>query len=223
MTVKEIQTDNENGENSFLFVFVSEIPDGDDLPEVISPSRLDYLYALKNRDRARESGYAWRLLERGVETALGIPADRAAYSRLSCGRWASDAFRLSLSHTKGACAAAVSSSEVGVDVELIREPRSDSFPRRALTKAEYREYERLADGERVDFLIQKWTEKEASYKAGGDDVTFVPGTEPQADGLHTEILELSGRRYSLSVCAKNIEKLKIIFFPSVNFTPEGRL
>ncbi len=212
MTVKEIQTDIENGEKSFLFVFVSEIPDGDDLPEVICPSRISYLSALKNRDRARESGYAWRLLERGVEIALGIPADRADYSRMSCGRWVSDRFNLSLSHTKGACAAAVSSSEVGVDIELIRKPRSDSFPRRALTQAEYREYERLADGERVDFLIQKWTKKEASYKARGDDVAFVPGRELQADGLHTEILELSGRRYSLSVCAESVERLKIIFF-----------
>ncbi len=197
-------------EKRFLYVFIGAIPEGEDIPEVASVLRREYLSRLSNPKRARESAYVWRLLELGVERTLGLSPDAVNYRRDTVGRWEADGFCLSISHTEGVCAAAISDSPVGVDIELIRHLRAESFPRRTLTESEYAEYEAKEGVGRVEFLIRKWTEKESAFKAGAADRVVQPGQTVNIP-VRSERVELLGGSYSLSVCSESLDMLSIVY------------
>ena len=194
----------------FLYVFVGAIPEGEDIPEVASVLRREYLSRLSNPKRARESAYVWRLLELGVERTLGLSPDGVSYREDASGRWEADGFYTSLSHTSGACAAAISDSPVGVDIELIRQLRAESFPRRTLTESEYSEYEAKDGVGRVEFLVRKWTEKESAFKAGATD-SFIPRSVTSDLPIYSQTLEMSDSRYALSVCSESLDMLSIVY------------
>jgi 4'-phosphopantetheinyl transferase len=76
----------------------------------------------------------------------------------------------SISHRLGWVAAAVSDAAVGVDVEVLRPPRSDASERAALmlAPAELEEWNALPAERREPALLTAWTAKEAWFKAVGD-------------------------------------------------------
>ena len=76
---------------------------------------------------------------------------------------------VSLSHTGGAAAAAVSGTPVGVDVEKIR-PVRPGLARRVMSGAEYRWF--LSQGQKSEDFFTLWTLKESYYKFLG---TGLPG------------------------------------------------
>lgn len=88
--------------------------------------------------------------------------------------------QLSLSHTRGAVAAAIGTGPVGVDVERIRPIRAD-LPRRVLSPAEYGWFQ--ARGQRPGDFFTLWTLKESYYKYLGTGLRGCPnGTEFYLEG-----------------------------------------
>ena len=74
-----------------------------------------------------------------------------------------DGLYMSLTHTNGACAAAISESPVGIDIERPRTIR-ETLAKRVLTQEEYAEY--AASRNKDMYFLEKWTKKESEYKCG---------------------------------------------------------
>lgn len=200
----------------FLFVLVGAVCEGDDIPEVESAARREYLGSLKNPGRKRESAYAWRLLELGLTQRLGISPKEADFRRLPSGAWESHVGFISISHTDGACAVAICSSPVGVDIERVRVPRAENFAKKLLTEEEYSEFCALGEGERAAALIRKWTEREAAFKAG----LLKRVTDVGCAGISTRSFELmlNGAEYSLAFTCSRCELLLGASYELVNFS-----
>jgi len=101
---------------------------------------------------------------------------------------------ISISHTKGAAALAVSDDPVGVDIEQIRSVRPN-LPQRVMSPRELRWYQE--EGERDEAFFTLWTLKESYYKYLG---TGLPGF-PNETEFHPEggIWRLEGSPLRFSV------------------------
>ncbi|MEU8622536.1 4'-phosphopantetheinyl transferase superfamily protein [Streptomyces sp. NPDC048623] len=112
------------------------------------------------------------LLRTVVARQLGCAAREVRLGRDPYGRPVlpdAPTLHISLSHTTGCCAVAVSTQgPVGVDVEWVR-PVSvpDGLARRILGSAELRDWERVPGPHRTRWLLRRWTWKEALLKAEG--------------------------------------------------------
>ncbi|MGJ5754492.1 4'-phosphopantetheinyl transferase [Streptomyces puniciscabiei] len=117
------------------------------------------------------------LLRTVVGRHLGCPAHEVRLGRDPLGRPVlpdAPGVHISLAHTTGCCAVAVSTTgPVGVDVEWLR-PVSlpDGMARRILGPAEIEEWGRVPAPDRTRWLLRRWTWKEALLKAEG---TGLPG------------------------------------------------
>ncbi|WP_329266923.1 4'-phosphopantetheinyl transferase family protein [Streptomyces pseudovenezuelae] len=112
------------------------------------------------------------LLRTTVAPYLGCAAPEVRLARDGRGRPVlpdAPAVHVSLAHTAGCCAVAVSTAgPVGVDVERVR-PLSlpDGLARRLLTPGELAEWDGVEAAERTRWLLRRWTWKEALLKAEG--------------------------------------------------------
>jgi phosphopantetheine--protein transferase-like protein len=98
----------------------------------------------------------------------GIPAQPLLHDEL--GRpYFQDGLAVSISHSPGAAAVALSDGPVGVDLEQLR-PVRENLPRRVLSAQEYQWFS--ARGCRVEDFLTLWTLKESFYKYLG---TGLPG------------------------------------------------
>jgi len=73
--------------------------------------------AVSNEKVKREKTEVWKLLEIAAENAYGFKPNKVIYKRLQSGKWISDKFCFSLSHTFGMSAVIVSDKPCGIDVE----------------------------------------------------------------------------------------------------------
>jgi 4'-phosphopantetheinyl transferase len=112
------------------------------------------------------------LLRTAVAPYLGCPAHEVRLAPDGRGRPVlpdAPGVHISLAHTAGCCAVAVSTvGPVGVDVERVR-PVSlpDGLARRVLAPAELAEWDRVTAADRTRWLLRRWTWKEALLKAEG--------------------------------------------------------
>ncbi|MGP3926004.1 4'-phosphopantetheinyl transferase family protein [Streptomyces sp. 8N616] len=112
------------------------------------------------------------LLRTVVARYLGCAAHEVRLARDGQGRPVlpdEPGVHISLAHTTGCCAVAVSTAgPVGVDVEWVR-PVSlpDGLAGRILGPAELEEWDRVAGPDRARWLLRRWTWKEALLKAEG--------------------------------------------------------
>ncbi len=126
---------------------------------------------------------------------------------------------VSVSHTAGAAAVALSGRPVGVDVERLRTVRQ-GLDRRIMGRREYEWY--CARGRRTEDLLTLWTLKESYYKCLGTGLPGFPnGTEFYLEhGLWR--LEGSPLRFwtekkgdlLISLCHGDNEKAEIVMWPA---------
>ena len=191
-------------------VYISEISKDTSVADVYPSERADEIANTSNEKARAEKYFAWRLLEHAISDCFGVKIDEIVFSKKENGRWCADGFDFSLSHSDGVCAVAISDSSVGVDIQRISAPRSNSFAKRILSEAEFEELYDLTEDSREEYLILKWCEKEAIFKSRNLAV-FIP-KETAIDSnckIKTEFLTIGEKRYVLSVCAsldyKNVE------------------
>ena len=181
-------------------VYISVIPSISEIDSVFPPERDAEIKKTKNERLKREKYYVWRLLEYALTDALGIDIKAAKIKKNPNGRWCSQVCDFSLSHTDGAVAAAVSDSPIGVDIEAVREPRSSRFAHRILTETEKTEYSVLGKGEQTEYLIKRWTEKEAIFKLKNEEKFLPARTESDFDmSVMTDKFLFQDKEYIFSV------------------------
>ena len=127
--------------------------------------RMTEIQRCKSDKAKREKYWVWVLLEKALKEALNIDIANLKFTKMPSGKWIADGCYFSLSHTDGAMAVAVSESPVGVDIERVREVRR-GLGDKILTEREMAHQRALGDDEKREYLLDKWCEKEAIFKAG---------------------------------------------------------
>lgn len=189
-------------ENAFLDVYAAALPlSCANVNGIVHAERRAELEKIKNKTVAREKYYAWRLLEMALRLRFGRSPSELGVRRGSCGAWEAPSFKISLSHSSGAVAVALSSDAVGVDIERDVPPRAENFAERILNRAELDALLCLPKEERSGRLLRLWTMKEAIFKSRGER-TFIPCKTDTADGAFCTDVMLCGERYVLSVAAR---------------------
>lgn len=188
-------------------VYIARIPKSGKISTVYPPQRNDEIMAVSNENLKREKYYAWRLLECALKDCMGIKISDAELNKNENGRWISPYFELSISHSGGAAAVAISSvgSPVGVDIELLQEPRrAQRMAEWLLSEEELNRYNSSSSPEEgMKLLIGVWTVKEAIFKAQ-DSYAFKPSQLDISDfcgRLHRETLTLGEQVYQLAVAS----------------------
>ena len=161
-----------------LDIYTAKIP-SDVVMEVVYPKeRQDLIESTKNPTVRRARYCVWRLFEYALKNSLGFEIKNIDVYRSESGKWLSDDFYFSLSHTDGIVAVAISDFPVGIDVEKVREVDVDAFSKRVLTENERNALSLMASP--CDNIIKLWTAKESIYKMLGTS-PFVPSKIDVAD------------------------------------------
>ena len=190
-------------------VFTSAIPECCDISDVTPKERDDEIKAANNGRIKKEKYCSWRLLRYALERSLGIKMENADFSKEKNGKWVANGFYFSISHSGELVAVAVSRTPVGIDVESYNAPIKDRFADKILTEHERCEYLSLPEGDRHDYLLTKWTEKEAEFKRRGEGY-FAPGEiEISADELYSKDIELNGEKFACSVATKTPQRVRL--------------
>lgn len=156
-----------------LDVYVALVPSAD-MAEKLTPSEREReVREIKNERVMREKYFVWRLLDAALRSSLGISCEEARLYKSSTGKWCSPLCEISLSHSGGVIAVAVSSRPVGVDLELSVRPRAERFAERIMKDSELSALALLQNEEKARYLTHCWTKKEALFKMSGGEA-FVP-------------------------------------------------
>ena len=197
-------------------VYVARVTDGiTEIDKIFPPERRALIENTGNESLRRERYSAWKLLEYALSDSRGIDISSIDFKLSEGGKWLADGIYFSLSHTSALVAAAVSDYSVGVDIEEVRRTASARLPERTLTERELREYGTLLECERDEYLIAKWSGKEALFKKE-DLSSFVPKSySPTDKNTVSRKIELDGRTYILTAAADNEAEFFYLFDTSL--------
>lgn len=190
-------------------LYVSAIPERE-----IGEGELRQLYPKARRveiDEAespkvkKEKYFVWRLLEIAIGDTVGYEIAELDIRKADTGRWETDLFDFSLSHSEGVCAVLISrryegEHACGADIQKIGKPHTEAFAKRIMTEGEFSEYSALRDGEREDFLMLCWCGKEAIFKSRRTSA-FSARRLDTGRGVYKDILELMGGRYAVATAS----------------------
>ncbi len=150
----------------------------------------------------------WKLLAFALKQSLGLQCKKLHFEKKENGQWTCKDCYFSLSHSGNLVAVALSTAPVGIDVEKVA-PHAEGVVQKVLSDSERQTYNRLAEGEKTDFFIEKWTQKESVYKKGTKG-TFSPRLIERFLG-ESRVIELNGNRYFLSVACDEIRNLRVFY------------
>lgn len=181
-------------------VFLAEIPNNVNVVPLYPIERYEEILNTSNECAKREKYFVWHLLERALLESRGIRINDVEFKKDQNGRWTAKGFDFSLSHSKGVAAVVISDTSCGIDIERVCAPKSESFSKRILADFEYAEFSSLAKESREEYLIKKWTQKEALFKAR-NLAAFIPAETVARSGefVKTEKLIINGKQYFCSV------------------------
>ena len=145
--------------------------------------------SVNNEKVKREKYCAWKLLEYAFERSLGLKIKNMSFSKEPSGKWTSPSCYFSISHCNSIVAVAVSKAPVGIDVESYDAPLRKGFEEKALTDKELAEYATIPDERKNEYLISKWSAKEAFFKRS-EKASFAPAeTLISENELVSQIIE----------------------------------
>ena len=183
-------------------VYVARLPDGD-MAEPLYPEERELSVSSTANPAVRHERYfVWRLLEAGVRASLGLELSEIGL-HAEGDRWTSDIADISLSHSDGALAVAISGAPVGVDIEsLAGDSDGARIAERFFNGAERAEYYAAPEDERRRAFLRVWTAKEAIFKSS-KGTAFAPSDVAfDSRRVHTVCIRLDGRDYVLSVASE---------------------
>lgn len=161
-----------------LDVYLSAVPD--ELPDepLLCAARMRFVERTGSPELRAQRYWAWHVLEQAAARSLGLDARKLDFRRNAHGRWHCEGMEFSISHTRGAVAAAVSNRPVGVDIENLedfarRYGEDDRMAPLMLRRIASAEEAADAAGREAEKLLWLWSGKESLFKSahGG---SFIP-------------------------------------------------
>lgn len=195
----------------FIYLYVFKWPF--DYPKVsLCLERREYLEHLRKAEplSVDDSTTIWRLLSKAVLELFGKSINRFSPHRLETGRWVFDGINVSLSHSGGLYAVAISNEMIGIDIQKIR----DSQTIREESTWSKAELEIINKIKNRAYAYVYWTRKEALYKYLDPGVNYDKNTRHQFDTIQYTACfrtwELSN--HFLSICSNIISNKKEYIF-----------
>lgn len=158
----------------------------------------------KSQKVKNEKYSSWKLLEYGVKDLYNKELSQFSFKKLQSGKWMSDGFCFSISHSKNLVCVAISDKPIGVDIENLDEfekkvaNKKDLFWKKIASEKEYEMIKKPSIGRLSAF----WTKKESIYKCQKDDLPFIPS---RIDGNLYPVLckkfKFFGERYVIAICS----------------------
>lgn len=162
--------------------------------EVLPKAREEEIAGCQSDKVKTEKFYAWKLLEEVLAEKFGRSISDTYFDK-TIGKWKMNELHLSISHSFDVVAIAVSTEPIGVDVELLNDERFAKLKQEKILG----ECEQSGDWSPKDLCIL-WSQKEAVFKTL-DKASFVPREMRVNDGVQSQLLDIDGREFVLSVAS----------------------
>ena len=192
-------------------VYLAALPKQESNITLSCAERQREIDGVSNERVRREKYYVWRLLEYAIKNSLGADASRLCFTKGNNGRWSSEGFEFSLSHSGDALSVAISKSPVGVDVERIRVKNADRMASYSLTQVEQAEYSSLYEAQREEWLMRRWCAKEAIFKHQNKDA-YIPSKIETAEFFsYITDIEIENEKYIIAVAAEKRDEIRMVY------------
>lgn len=165
--------------------------------------RADEILGCKNEKVKREKSSVWTLLSFAVKDAFGKELTSYNFKKKENGKWVSDGFYFSLTHSNGVAGVAISNAPIGVDIENITMfdkkigSKKDAFLKKVCSDEEYKTYKNAP----ISRLSALWTAKESAFKRSDDN--YFDYKKCKTGFSKSNEMKLFKEEYSVSVCAEN--------------------
>lgn len=192
----------------FLKLYISTVPSSDIVNlQLNNPFRDKDMALIKNEKSKKEKYWIWILFEIALKDSLDINIADLKFKKLNSGKIVTDGFSFSFSHSHNLLLVAISSNNVGVDIEKMKD-YDEHFVKRILNEDEYSEY--LLTNSKKQYFFTKWTQKEAIFKFIGTSINFIPSKIDTTDFPYL-LKSICKDDFVFSVASINkIDDLKII-------------
>lgn len=187
----------------FLEVFVSEIPKGQ-VPEITDRERLKEISSVKDGALNKEMSYAFSVLEYALKNQ-GLTVDEIKLTKNENGKYVANGVNVSLSHSRGIVAVAVSSTPCGIDVESAKREDKKLLDK-ILVENEKTPNFGVKGG--ISLLSYFWTRKESVFKKYGEKIFSPSKIDTSVEKVNSYLLRLKNP-YVVSVACDSLSKIKI--------------
>ena len=185
--------------SDFNRVYISILPSQCEGNMLYPESRNFEVYDTNNSKIKLQKYWSWKLLEYAIKNTLNRDIADFHFSKNEFGKWSTNSFKFSITHTDNFVGIAISNNPIGIDIEKISATQSKNFPTRTLTLSELNEYSVISTEEQNSYLITKWTQKEAIFKCFGSDF-FIPNTiDTTKFSVYSKKFKYENDEYILSV------------------------
>ena len=189
----------------FCDIYVARISAGAANYEPLYPeSRENEVSGIKNERVRREKYFVWKLFEHALKNSLGIEIKDLKIEKNKNGKWVADGVNFSLSHGGEALAVVISSSSVGIDIEPLSAVKNSNAAKRMLTEREFSEFKGLPETQGKEYIIKKWTAKEAIFKASCEPIFHPQLIETSEHDVSCWECVIEGERYVFSLFNEEI-------------------
>lgn len=196
-------------EEKFVKVYVERVSDSLSLEGIYPDERREEIEATRNVETKMHKLSAWRLLTKALFD-LGVDIKNIPIYKSECGKWLCDGFYFSISHSKDLVCVAISSENVGIDIQSKDKDYGDNFAKRILSKPEFEEYGNLSSDEKIKYIDAAWCKKESIMKTLGAKAFFPQEIEIKDHDLYFTSLMHNSVLYYLSVCTSLAGNVEII-------------
>ena len=190
-------------------VYCALMPNGIGERELYPKERMNEINECKSESVKREKYRVWELLEYAIKDAFYPDFNNLQFTKMPSGQWVCDKLCFSISHSDEAMTVALCESDVGVDIELVREldPR---LADRVLTERELSYYQNLTEAQRTDYLLEAWCKKEAVFKASRGDILLPRTIDANDHCTYVERVKIANSEYLIAVSAKESFSVELI-------------
>ena len=196
-------------------VYIAQLPAEEPTAPVLCAARREEIAGTANARLRREKHYVWRLLCYGLEKSLGLCEADLIFTKEKSGAWTVAGAEISLSHSEGALAVAISHAPVGVDIERVRPHKDKALAARILTDAERAALDTCSTPERNALLLTYFTGKEAVFKAAKGGVRLSE-IDTVTASLKSEAITVNGEPYIWSVATDTPSYVRV--FTDIDLT-----
>ena len=188
----------------FCCVYVGRIEDFQSNEVLHSFIQAD-LKHIKSPKIINQKKASYGLLKKAVQETLGIDDDFLTIKREPSGKPVCEKYHFSISHCQSLVAVAISNTNVGIDVETVKE-------RENIKKIVMCENENNLDVKDVSALMCLWTKKEAKFKFDGGHLFIPKNIDTTSFACFSTSFEYAKHKYWVSVVnTHNDVKIKYLF------------
>lgn len=197
-------------------VYIAALPENEEMGDLECDVRREEIAAISNERVRREKYFVWKLLCYALERSFGMRGKRLEFVKESYGGWSVGNAYVSLSHSKGALAVAVSRSTVGIDIEHLHSPRGKNIAEHIMNEEELESFKLTPAEQKEERLIEIWTAKEAIFKSK-HIASFIPKeNDTLSASFKTSTIVIDDVKYVWSVATTTPERIRI--FSDIDLT-----